>query len=65
MDGERLKPEDEKAVVEKLLRYHPRAEDKIGCGLDSIMVMTKDAIYLVLVVFSNCCDLLSCFTSRC
>ena len=37
-DGERLKPEDEKAVVEKLLVYHPHAEDKVGCGLDSIMV---------------------------
>lgn len=38
VDGERLTPEDEKAVVEKLLAYHPRAEDKIGCGLDAIMV---------------------------
>ena len=38
MDGERLNAEDEKAVVEKLLAYHPHAEDKIGCGLDSIMV---------------------------
>ncbi|KAJ7966574.1 DNA-directed RNA polymerase subunit [Quillaja saponaria] len=38
MDGERLTVEDEKAVVEKLLAYHPHSEDKIGCGLDSIMV---------------------------
>ncbi|KAK2660227.1 hypothetical protein Ddye_006760 [Dipteronia dyeriana] len=38
MDGERLTVEDEKAVVEKLLVYHPHSEDKIGCGLDSIMV---------------------------
>ncbi|KAL6995447.1 hypothetical protein U1Q18_005584 [Sarracenia purpurea var. burkii] len=38
MDGERLAAEDEKAVVEKLLAYHPHSEDKIGCGLDSIMV---------------------------
>nr|DAD41356.1 TPA_asm: hypothetical protein HUJ06_015679 [Nelumbo nucifera] len=37
-DGERLTDEDEKAVVEKLLAYHPHSEDKIGCGLDSIMV---------------------------
>ncbi|KAK5840145.1 hypothetical protein PVK06_009026 [Gossypium arboreum] len=28
----------EEAVVEMLLRYHPHSEDKIGCGLDSIMV---------------------------
>ncbi|KAK9269875.1 hypothetical protein L1049_025448 [Liquidambar formosana] len=38
MDGERLTAEDEQAVVEKLLAYHPHSEDKIGCGLDSIMV---------------------------
>ncbi|GFY86042.1 DCL protein [Actinidia rufa] len=37
MDGERLTAEDEGAVVEKLLAYHPHSEDKIGCGLDSIM----------------------------
>ncbi|KAG1327140.1 protein DCL, chloroplastic [Cocos nucifera] len=37
-DGERLNAEDEKVVVEKLLTYHPHSEDKIGCGLDSIMV---------------------------
>ncbi|KAI3522192.1 hypothetical protein L1887_11675 [Cichorium endivia] len=38
MDGERLTPDDEKMVVEKLLVFHPHSEDKIGCGLDSIMV---------------------------
>ncbi|KAK8681620.1 hypothetical protein V6N13_054022 [Hibiscus sabdariffa] len=38
MDGELLTVADEKAVVEMLLRYHPNSEDKIGCGLDSIMV---------------------------
>ncbi|PIN13511.1 hypothetical protein CDL12_13869 [Handroanthus impetiginosus] len=38
MDGERLNPEDGKAVVDKLLVHHPHSEDKIGCGLDSIMV---------------------------
>ncbi|KAI9106970.1 hypothetical protein K1719_022498 [Acacia pycnantha] len=38
MDGELLTAEDEKAVVEKLLVYHPHSEDKIGCGLESIMV---------------------------
>ncbi|XP_059636675.1 protein DCL homolog, chloroplastic [Cornus florida] len=38
LDGDRLVAGDEKAVVEKLLVYHPHAEDKIGCGLDSIMV---------------------------
>ena len=38
MDGERLCPDDEKEVVEKLLAYHPHSEDKIGHGLDYIMV---------------------------
>ncbi|KAL2232553.1 protein DCL, chloroplastic [Sesamum indicum] len=38
MDGERLTPQDEKAVLDKLLAHHPHSEDKIGCGLDSIMV---------------------------
>ncbi|XP_057986872.1 uncharacterized protein LOC110663680 isoform X2 [Hevea brasiliensis] len=37
LDGEHLTAEDEKAVVENLLTYHPNSEDKIGCGLDSIM----------------------------
>jgi hypothetical protein len=37
-DGERLTDEDAKAVVDKLLAYHPHCEDKIGVGLDSIMV---------------------------
>ncbi|KAI3758885.1 hypothetical protein L6452_06457 [Arctium lappa] len=38
MDGEPLTQKDEKTVVEKLLAYHPHSEDKIGCGIDSIMV---------------------------
>lgn len=38
MDGGTLTLEDEKTVVEKLLAYHPHSEDKIGCGLESIMV---------------------------
>ncbi|XP_065881307.1 protein DCL, chloroplastic [Euphorbia lathyris] len=38
LDGERLTIEDEKIVVEKLLSYHPNSDDKIGSGLDSIMV---------------------------
>ncbi|XVF64119.1 hypothetical protein PTKIN_Ptkin09bG0141700 [Pterospermum kingtungense] len=38
MDGEQLTVADEEVVVKKLLCHHPRSEDKIGCGLDSIMV---------------------------
>uniref|UniRef100_A0A0E0LY97 Uncharacterized protein n=1 Tax=Oryza punctata TaxID=4537 RepID=A0A0E0LY97_ORYPU len=37
-DGGFLSPEDQKAVVEKVLVHHPRSEDKIGCGVDAIMV---------------------------
>lgn len=37
-DGECLNDEDQKIIVQKLLAYHPHAEDKIGCGLDFIMV---------------------------
>uniref|UniRef100_A0A0D9X6K5 DCL protein n=1 Tax=Leersia perrieri TaxID=77586 RepID=A0A0D9X6K5_9ORYZ len=37
-DGECLSPRDENIIVEKLLAYHPRVDDKIGCGLDAIMV---------------------------
>jgi hypothetical protein len=39
MDGEQLTPEDEKVVVERLLAHHPHSQDKIGCGIDSIMVL--------------------------
>ncbi|CAM0950652.1 unnamed protein product [Alopecurus aequalis] len=37
-DGALLSPDDEKVIVEKVLAYHPRSEDKIGCGLEAIMV---------------------------
>ncbi|XP_066397173.1 protein DCL homolog, chloroplastic-like [Miscanthus floridulus] len=37
-NGGFLSPDDEKVVTEKLLSHHPRAEEKIGCGLDGIMV---------------------------
>ncbi|XP_022982289.1 protein DCL, chloroplastic-like isoform X2 [Cucurbita maxima] len=39
VDGERLTFEDEKIVVDRLLAHHPHAEDKIGCGLESIMAL--------------------------
>ena len=38
VDGERLTSEDERIVVDRLLAHHPHAEDKIGCGLEFIMV---------------------------
>ncbi|KAJ0680756.1 putative protein DCL [Helianthus annuus] len=38
VDGEQLTSTDQKMVVDKLLPYHPHSKDKIGCGIDSIMV---------------------------
>lgn len=38
LDGERLSDEDEMAVVDKILAYHPHRDDKVGSGLDGIMV---------------------------
>ncbi|CAH9053908.1 unnamed protein product [Cuscuta europaea] len=38
LNGQRLTDEDERIVVERLLSHHPHCEDKIGVGLDSIMV---------------------------
>ncbi|RDX58112.1 Protein DCL-like, chloroplastic, partial [Mucuna pruriens] len=51
MDGERLSVEDEKVVVERLLAYHPQSEDKIGCGLESIMT-----VELGLLLFEFACQ---------
>ncbi|CAI8599280.1 unnamed protein product [Vicia faba] len=42
MDGGRLTVEDEKIVVEKLLAYHPHSDDKMGCGLESIMLPNSE-----------------------
>ncbi|XP_059633849.1 protein DCL, chloroplastic [Cornus florida] len=36
--GDRLSPEHEKTILEKLLPYHPECEKKIGCGVDYITV---------------------------
>ncbi|CAM8945724.1 unnamed protein product [Rhodiola kirilowii] len=36
--GDMLSPKDEEEVFNKLLVYHPHCEEKIGLGLDNIMV---------------------------
>ncbi|XP_061343209.1 protein DCL homolog, chloroplastic [Gastrolobium bilobum] len=36
--GDRLSPEHEKAILEKLLPFHPEYENKIGCGIDYITI---------------------------
>ncbi|XAR61893.1 hypothetical protein NMG60_11016438 [Bertholletia excelsa] len=36
--GDRLSPEHEKTILERLLPYHPECEKKIGCGVDYITI---------------------------
>lgn len=36
--GDRLSPEHEKAILERLLPYHPEYEKKVGSGIDYITV---------------------------
>ncbi|XP_021284501.1 protein DCL homolog, chloroplastic [Herrania umbratica] len=36
--GDRLSPEHEKTILDRLLPYHPECEKKIGCGIDYITV---------------------------
>ncbi|XP_068638243.1 protein DCL, chloroplastic-like [Aristolochia californica] len=36
--GDKLSPEHEKTILERLLPYHPEAQKKIGCGLDYITI---------------------------
>ncbi|KAK4428985.1 protein DCL, chloroplastic [Sesamum alatum] len=36
--GDRLSPEHERTILERLLPYHPECEKKIGCGVDYITI---------------------------
>ncbi|KAM4129477.1 hypothetical protein ACJW30_01G026300 [Castanea mollissima] len=36
--GDRLIPEHEKTIIERLLPFHPEFEKKIGCGIDYITI---------------------------
>lgn len=36
--GDRLSPEHERTILERLLPYHPAYEKKIGCGVDYITI---------------------------
>lgn len=42
--GDRLKPEHERTIRERLLPHHPEYEKKIGCGVDYITVFLFFAI---------------------
>ncbi|XP_050214981.1 protein DCL homolog, chloroplastic [Mercurialis annua] len=37
-NGDRLSPEHERTILERLLPFHPEYEKKIGCGIDYITV---------------------------
>lgn len=37
-NGDRLSPEHEKTILERVLPYHPQSEKKIGCGIDFITI---------------------------
>lgn len=46
--GDRLTPEHEKTILERLLPYHPEFQKKIGSGLDYITVMLSHSASLSL-----------------
>lgn len=46
--GDRLSPEHEKTILEKLLPFHPESEKKIGCGIDYITVYVSFPLSLTL-----------------
>ncbi|KAK8459463.1 hypothetical protein SEVIR_2G148800v4 [Setaria viridis] len=53
-NGGFLSPTEEKVVVEKVLSHHPCVDEKIGCGLDGIMVsIMPNPIYQIHVSSSN------------
>ena len=39
--GDRLSPDHEKIIVERLLPFHPKYEKKIGSGIDHILVCSS------------------------
>lgn len=36
--GDKLSPEHEKTILERILAHHPECEKKIGCGVDYITI---------------------------
>ncbi|KAL8487878.1 hypothetical protein ACS0TY_024250 [Phlomoides rotata] len=43
--GDKLSPEHEKTILERLLPHHPECEKKIGCGVNYITVFTLQIGY--------------------
>jgi Protein of unknown function (DUF3223) len=44
---ERLSPEHESAIRDKLLPYHPEYEKKVGCGINYIKVRLLSSFILI------------------
>lgn len=44
--GDRLSPDHEKTVLERLLPFHPEAAKKIGCGIDYVTVKFSPLLQL-------------------
>jgi len=43
--GNRLSPDHERTIVDRLLAYHPDCDSKIGCGIDYITVISFTLYY--------------------
>jgi hypothetical protein len=43
--GDRLSPDHERTIVDRLLAYHPDCDSKIGCGIDYITVISFTLYY--------------------
>ncbi|XP_022768760.1 protein DCL homolog, chloroplastic-like isoform X2 [Durio zibethinus] len=43
--GDRLSPEHERTILERLLPYHPESEKKIGCGIDYIAAQNVCSLF--------------------
>lgn len=51
--GDRLSPEHQKTVLERLLPFHPEAAKKIGCGIDYVTVKFSPLIQLSHTILWN------------
>lgn len=51
--GDRLSPEHETAIRDKLLPYHPEYDKKVGCGIDYIKVCLLSFFFIFIKQGSN------------
>jgi hypothetical protein len=60
--GDRLSPDHERTIVDRLLAYHPDCDSKIGCGIDYITVISFTlyyqfglAFFLIIIIIRMYC----------